>query len=362
MRPSLRAGEAPKNPMHRTAVLGTLALCAAVFAVLCADLSCSSSPPAQASGAFSPACLHYASHVTGGQCGAPALPATEVARVTPRWAQHCEDILAMPGSSITAAALDQCLTLLEAGDCWSANPPDVCLSSGTLPANAACNQNGLQCQSGSCLGTIAQAPCGTCVASAAVGQPCDPTQAENLCVLGSSCVTSTTAATGATCVAVTLGAPGATCAQSSDCATGLICDPTTLKCAKPPGVGAACSDPFSCAYPLVCNVTDDAGTTCQPAGVAGAPCLYDEYCVKGLGCSTAGGTCGPISWQTAGQPCDGDLARCLVGDCPATQAPVCPTILEDGAACTSGDATQTCDVGAVCFNGKCVSGSSVVCK
>lgn len=347
--------------MHRTSVLWNSALFAGPFAALFAALACSGSPPAQPV-AFSPACLHYASHVTGGQCGAPDLPAAEVARVTPRWAQHCEDILAMPGSSITAAALDRCLTLLEAGACWSANPPDVCLASGTLPANAACNQDGLQCQSGSCTGTAAQAPCGTCVAPAEIGASCDPTQTDNLCVLGSSCTASTASTAASTCVAVTLGVAGATCAQSSDCATGLICDPTAMKCATPPGLGGSCSDPFGCAYPLVCNVTNDAGTTCQPAGVAGAPCLFDEFCVKGLGCSAAGGTCGPISWQSAGQPCDGDLARCLVGDCPGTQAAVCPTILPDGAACSADDTSQACDVGAVCYAGKCASGSSVACK
>jgi hypothetical protein len=357
--------------MHRAHVFRLLALCAALSAQ-----SCSSSAPTPTPTVFSPACLHYASHLTGGQCGAPALPAAEVARVAPRWAQHCEDVLAMPGSSLTAEALNQCLTLLEAGDCWSANPPESCLSAGTLPANAACNQAGVQCQSGSCLGTIAQAPCGNCVPAVSLGQACDPAGNANLCVLGTSCASSVSNADAGgeggggdaeppqspVCTPVTLGALGAVCTQSADCATGLICDATALTCSKPPGMGASCSDPFGCAYPLVCNVTNTGGTTCQSPGSAGAPCLDDEFCARGLGCSTEGGTCGPITWRSAGQPCDGDLARCLVGDCPAVQVPVCPVVLVDGAACTAGDTTTTCDAGAICFGGKCVPNSRVICQ
>ncbi len=344
--------------MYRFFVLGAAAASAALSVI-----SCSGSAPAPAATTFSAACLHYASHVTGGQCGAPALPAAEVERVTPRWAQHCEDVLAMHGSSLTAAALDQCLTLLETGDCWSANPPDSCLSAGTLAANAPCNQFGVQCQSGACLGIAGQAPCGTCIPAATLGQPCDPMQSANVCVLGTSCVTSTTGTS--ICTAVTLAAAGAACVVSSDCATGLVCDPVAQMCVKPPGVGASCSDPLSCAYPLVCNVTATGSTTCQDAGTAGAPCLSqfgDEYCAKGLGCSQGGSTCGVITWQAVGQPCDGDLTRCLVGSCPPDQVPVCPIVLKDGDACSADDTAHTCDVGALCTGGKCVPGSSVVCQ
>src|SRR5579863_7759033 len=241
--------------MHRSFVLGPIALGGALAIFSCDDPDSPSTPGGPAdggvTGTFSAACLHYASHLTGGVCGAPALPAAEVERVTPRWAQHCEDLLAMPGSTLTAAALDECLTLLETGDCLTnQNPPDSCLSTGTLAANAACNQNGVQCASGACLGTIAQFPCGNCVAAVTIGQACDPTGSANLCVLGSSCTASATGTT--TCTAVTLGAVGTTCTMSGDCASGLICEPTTLKCAKPPGIGASCSDPFSCSYPNVC--------------------------------------------------------------------------------------------------------------
>jgi hypothetical protein len=75
----------------------------------------------------------------------------------------------------------------------------------------------------------------------------------------------------------------------------------------------------------------------------------------------ANSTCGVVSWQSAGQSCDGDMARCLVGACPTTSVPVCPTVLKDGAPCAAGDETQTCDAGAVCFGGKCVPSSGVMC-
>jgi hypothetical protein len=350
--------------MHRSFATVPIAICAVLMVLSCDNPDTPGTPGGPGDAAttqvFSAVCLHYASHKTGGTCGAPALPAAEVERVTPRWAQHCEDVLAMPGSTLTAAALDECLTLLETGDCLANdNAPDACLSAGTLPANAPCNQNGVQCQSGECLGTIAQAPCGNCVPPAKLGQACDPMLTANLCVLGSTCPTSSSTPT---CTAVTLGVVGATCTQSDDCASGLICAPATLTCSKPPGLGAGCSDPFSCAYPDVCNVTNNAGTTCQAPGTAGTPCLFDEFCAKGLGCSQAAGTCGAITWQSAGQPCDGDLARCLVGACPPVEVPVCPTIVNDGDPCTADDATQTCDVGAVCFGGKCVSSSGVTCQ
>jgi hypothetical protein len=344
-----------RGPMHRTFLFMRLAFCAATGV-----LACGSTAPS--AGAFSPACLHYAGYTTGGQCGNPALPKAEVARVTPRWAQHCEDVLALPGSTITADALDKCLTVLEAGGCWAANTPDACVfPSGTLTVGAACNERGVQCQSGACSGPLAQQPCGACLPSVSIGGACDQQQATNVCVAGSSC---NATATGAACATLTLGPVGAACSQSSDCVSGLICNPTTLMCAAPPGAGAPCVDPFGCAYPLVCNVNPTTGSsaTCQPPGGPGTPCLTDEFCTRPLGCSMTDMTCGVVSWQAAGQPCDGDMIRCLVGACPTTSAPVCPTVVPDGGVCTAGDDAQTCDAGSVCFAGKCALGSSVACQ
>jgi hypothetical protein len=335
--------------MRRTSFTASLAFVAAIGIV-----ACGSQPPSTTT--FSTTCLHYASYLTSGKCGWPPIPATEAERVMPRWAQRCQDTLAMPGSSITSAALDQCLTLLESGECWSANSPDVCLSAGTLQGGAACNEYGAQCQSGECL-QGASAPCGTCLPAVALGQTCDPNVLTNKCELGTEC----TGAAQSTCSSVTLGAAGANCAQSSDCAAGLVCGPSGT-CAAPLPNGSPCLEPFSCAYPLVCNMNADTTTTCQPAGASGASCLTDEYCADGLGCSTAQ-TCGAITWQGPGQPCDGSLVRCLVGGCPSSDTqPVCPTVVKDGDPCSAVDPTQVCDVAAVCFQGKCVLASSVKCQ
>jgi hypothetical protein len=307
------------------------------------------------------ACLHYARHLTGGQCGAPALPPAEVARVVPRWAAHCETFLATPGSTVTAAALDECLTLLEAGACGSYNLPPVCLWAGTLSGGAACNQLSVQCQSGA-MGCVANpnaaGPCGTCLPPTALGQPCDPLGTANTCAVGSTCSGSDA---GASCAA--FGQSGAKCLGNADCASGLNCS-ASLSCAPPTPSGAACSSVFECAYPLVCNINADMSTTCQPAGPAGAPCLSDEYCASGLACS-ATQTCEVLVWKAAGEPCDGDLARCMVGACPVggtNPRPVCPAVLADGAPCTPGDPAQVCDVAAECLGGQCARPIAIACQ
>ncbi len=156
--------------------------------------------------------------------------------------------------------------------------------------------------------------------------------------------------------------------QSGDCAGTEILTPegpfgpaTCGTCAPgaatPADAGAACSNPAP-----NCVVTADGGA-----------CQYNAECALGLGCVS--GTCAPVSWVSAGQPC-GASVYCLVGDCdyggfgpplpgPDGGPPVgnCPTVIPDGQPCTNEPgASSTCDAYAECFEGNCVLTDAVACQ
>jgi hypothetical protein len=309
-------------------------------------MACGSSIP---SGGFSPGCLHFAEYLTNGKCGSPLLPATEAARVRPRYASECENLLALPGTRITSSRLDACLAALEAGGCRSATLPDVCNTAGSLAGGAVCNAGSWQCESGKCsgftasgYGGVVSSACGACLPAIAVGRPCDA--ASSQCVPGSLCVN---AGAGATCVAP--GDVGAPCDQDSLCKSGLFCDIGTLQCANPIAAGGPCNDVRSCVYPLVCSASPTGGV-CQDLGQVGAPCLNDGYCAAGLGCAKAH-TCGKIARVSPGEACDGDLVRCLVGGCAAGVQ--CAAVIADGLPCDAADLFHTCDAGARCYDGVC---------
>ncbi|MEO8799909.1 MAG: hypothetical protein ABI551_18580 [Polyangiaceae bacterium] len=65
--------------------------------------------------------------------------------------------------------------------------------------------------------------------------------------------------------------------------------------------------------------------------------------------------CTTVTFAAQGAACDGDAILCDRGNCKTGGAAegVCPTILQDGAACTANSATTACDAIASCFNGTC---------
>lgn len=359
------------------------------------------------------ACVdYYAALYT--RCGGPVLPASEQARQQARFVQVCLNDIALPGSGMTLPAVEACVSALDVSACELPDgPPVACNFAGSLSGGAACNE-GLQCQSGICLGTAAFSPdgpigpytCGTCAPFVENGQVCAHENFSGGCGSQGSCLLE--AGTGSsmdptyTCVTIDEGGPGANCDELSTlCQPGLYCAARTGQCQELGDTGAPCGEgasppgnPGGCQAPLSC-VGDPGMATCALGG-SGAFCLDDYDCASGLGCvpgpcagsgvvarigCSASGTCQPVNWVSPGQTCDGYATRCLVGSCggssfvplvqPADGGPamgICPTIVADGQPCNS-----ACDVSAECFSptgkagmsgltGTCTLLDSVVCE
>jgi hypothetical protein len=348
-------------------------------------------------------------------CNGIVLPESETARLRARFEQVCLNEMALPGSGITPASLEACAAAIDASPCNA--PPVECMFFGTRPGGAPCNEN-FQCQSGSCDGTFVLRPieqgaeygptiCGTCEAPLAVGQICNSPAINGSCPANTTCTGSPAPAT---CTPLVQGDVGASCDGFDfyQCKTGLYCDPQTGQCAYPRVSGASCdynvppNGPPSesyigvCAAPLSC-VGDPDAATCTTEGSMGGFCQGDSDCAPGLGCilepcaergmlsngCTASGTCGSVTWVSAGQPCDYTSTRCLVGSCIGTEdwafpAPLdggpfpgtCPQVVADGQSADTGSTYSTCDTFAQPFSptapdggsGTCLLLDSVVCK
>jgi hypothetical protein len=309
------------------------------------------------------ACGHLFDSTYTGPCWNPPRPASELARIRPRFEQWCLGQYALPGVVSSAQRVDSCATPMAAAAC-NASLPDICQSQpGTLPNGAACNlasraQGTLPgwspCQSGDCLtphtssvdGSVAAPPtCGTCAAEVPVGQACE--LSGPLCADGSFCLLSPGQAQ-KTCAFRSLGDAGAACDGTAfhPCAAGLYCneraDGAAGTCSIPLVEGSPCAQPEECAS-LVCEMG-----TCQNPGGLGASCS-GGICAAGLACSA--GACSTITWVGPGQPC-GTTANCLVGECSASTGS-CPTIVSDGQPCEALDQATTCDEFASCLNGIC---------
>jgi hypothetical protein len=246
-------------------------------------------------------------------------PTSEAARVRSRADTLCAESAALPGSGRTPSVLEACVSALESGGCagfavCGENGANGLFGTGSLGSGASCVRN-FQCASGNCPAGN-DAPdggflrCGTCAPLPAVGQECaHPNTMAVLakCTEGATC---NYAATPPTCVAVTLvGSGGACTAPGAECAAGLSCDP---------------------------------GGTCVPTVDVPPSCSR----------------CVPLTWASAGQPCD-ETFNCLVGECAfdgSTSAGVCPSVIPDGQPCSTGDPAFTCDAYASCQDGMCVIG------
>ncbi len=350
------------------------------------------------------ACDHYfaAQYL---RCGGPRLPADELARIQARFELVCAHEIALPGSGVGAATLEECAAALDQSPCeFPDGPPAPCNFRGALSSGAACT-DGLQCASGACNDNVLFSPegptgprtCGTCVVAVATGQVCAHADFSASCSAAAAiCLTSDTTAglPTYTCTAVGQGDVGATCDDlAAQCRIGLYCSAQMGQCARLGAAGAPCGegakppgDPGGCTAPLAC-VGLPGAATCG-SGAAGAFCLGDSDCNAGLGCVPAGpcasegqvarfgcsasGQCTAITWAKPGEACS-DAIRCLVGSCnlgggfaPREQdangglvVGKCPVIVADGAPCNVG---TTCDTFSECFAGKCASLDSVVCK
>jgi hypothetical protein len=92
--------------------------------------------------------------------------------------------------------------------------------------------------------------------------------------------------------------PLALCYESD----GLFCSRAAVdaRCAPLPAVGDACSTTDGCGSTLFCG----SASVCSERQAAGAPCLQNSECAKGLGCVNA--ACAPVPIAND-KTCSGNL-------------------------------------------------------
>ncbi len=249
------------------------------------------------------ACESYANVVFKLHCSTGPLAIQLISQE--RLLQACENLLKLPGVTITFEKFDTCTTAAEDAGCSQSEAElAACTFRGSLPEGGACN-NGYQCQSGKCSASVSG--CGTCIRTIAEGASCGDSAA---CAIGTACESGI-------CTKVTFGSAGAPCDDLAvQCSSGL-CDPGTNTC--------------------------DAYVAPSPAGGA---CQSNSECATGL-CDTPNMKCASVTWTDAGQACfDG----------------TCLTVVPDDQPCDPSAASLTCDPPSNCVNGRCVFPDSVACK
>ncbi len=373
---SERRGEAPDG--LRTRSTGEIVSAGrgnhAITALVALAIACggSSSPPSPSSELGTTACDHYVGALLGLTCNyGLTLPASEVARLQQSFVPVCNAAKQAPGSTLTDAQLDACASALEA-QCDVLGPvptPETCNFRGSLAAGEPCRA-GPQCASGFCAFPVPGAApdggtsdaglpagaCGTCVAPAALGQPCP----YGLCAASAACQSDRTL-TQFLCVADTPGGPQEACGQvTGACRDGLTCDASTGLCEPTQWVGAGtvCSmGAERCMVGLYCS--DKTGNTCTPPLPMGHACdpAFD-LCQLGLTCL---GDCVAPTWVADGQPVTTSTSFCLHGFTPQGGGGVCPTLLADGQPC-DGPGAGACDDFRQCVNGTCQVVSALSCN
>ena len=296
-----------------------LTFAASAVGVALAVASCGKTSPAgaQGDGGSESPCDDYFTAVYGCVLGS-TFPASERARIRPRYDQTCASMLSLPGMNITASFLGQCTMAAETYGCGAAGQND-CEAGGTflaapfyvaaggaLGGGAACvlpqQCQTYQCSAGSSTADGGTLACGTCSPPIAGGQSCAPG--------GVSCATGTLCAHGGpaggdagmayTCIPIAHGGSGAACdGDLNECNPGLSCNGGTgFTCSSPGPAGTACGGDGDCQPGLVCNLAKDATTdasapgarTCSPRGEAGTPCGLDEDCLAPLVCPASPGS------------------------------------------------------------------------
>ena len=130
---------------------------------------------------------------------------------------------------------------------------------------------------------------------------------------------------------------GTSCLLSGATATGPV---LTCEAATYGEVGASCDTNFTtaqCKNGLVCAAAGKCSPPPVSFGQAGRSCARDSNCAAGLGCGVRT-HCAPVTWVGAGETCNNDDVRCLVGNCAytgiwdgvSTVEGKCPKVLPDG--------------------------------
>jgi hypothetical protein len=308
----------------------------ALFGAVIAAAACNSGASSSSS-----TCDHIFDSIYNSPCGTTVAP-DQAEHAKARYAQLCQEALALPNTGSTASWADACATAILAAGCRSQGLPQACQTPpGTLATGATCANNS-QCQSLSCTsnpgpGGDGGMACGTCSAGVSCGT--------TICTANQTCQNGG-------CSTTTYVDAGGMCAMGNEqCNPGLYCDPMSLVCTALVASGGACAGSDQCQWPLVC-VTAPMGnsSTCQTGAASGAACggPGGAQCAPTLTCDQTM-HCSGIAFAQAGQPCGGSgLALCEVGQCINGK---CPTMIADGQACPMAGAT--CDWFAECTNGTC---------
>jgi hypothetical protein len=163
-------------------------------------------------------------------------------------------------------------------------------------------------------------------------------------------------------------ADGGRCVTEAECASGSCYQPSCSTscclgtCQAIPTTGTTCSSTSDCAPTDFCSylASPSSHGVCQPRVAQGQPCEYDNSCLDGLNCDSAGTkTCVP--YVKDGQPCNSDMNTCenLNSFCDGVTH-TCRPRLALGAACSMPDGgflriSAGCPFYADCIGGKCVA-------
>lgn len=287
----------------------------------------------------------------------------------------CQKSLALNGQSGLAEALTTCASKVQGVSCKDLTALDCDTPKGTLADGTACAE-GFQCASGFCKKAKnttngSEASCGTCAATLGEGAECD---SDGECSEGLDCVFGAKR----TCAKPARAAAGSKCQpfQRDACAEGLVCNRTgtagETTCQAPAKAGAGCYDDYACEGDLVCSDDDD---TCVAAAAEGASCATTD-CKSGLACDPSSKTCKKPVYVAIGASCDHTVTYCETGFCKGYDKAVesetgavtitpgtCAAYLDDGAACDDkADGNDVDKCRSKCVNGTCTTEDPSVCK
>jgi hypothetical protein len=214
--------------------------------------------------------------------------------------------------------------------------------SGNVPAGGACSADrecGLDFH---CDRSATRCP-GVCRRLRDQNEMCDPLN-------GVQCLTGLTCINNGCELSLDAGAP---CTQTSDCASGLFCDPFLMPpaCAPVRNTGPCNDGENDCAPKAVC--LSDGG--CAPAKMEGDSCIAGVHECNVLS-SCVGGVC--TRWGSLNAPCGtlapGETSNCLIGGCHFDAGALVGT-------CVFLDAGVPCDTNDECGPGGACIGTPQVC-
>lgn len=338
----------------------------------------------------------------------------------PSLARTCRELLALPGTSLTATDVIECTTAVEKGMPTCALPPcsghgaravsPSAKTPGSLPSGSSCMVD-FQCSSGECHIEYGKT-CGTCLKTRFIRESCHPP--DEPCLVGLHCVDGTcqdgSMNPGEACDASTAcgwdlycnAGPSGTgvcahrrengepCSKTDECLYR-YCDGTQGKCVGHPAVGTSCigvEAPCGLDGVLHCsenicqfrpvfeggNCSEapcDQGMRCiddvcrKPAGTGlgeGERC-FDMYCAAGLACAYV--PCSSSSYSCYDRIC---VSR-QPGD-PCAESTCSPGAFCDGTTCRRegdrGDGCRQssfdCPAHLTCVDGRCVGYHASLCR